>query len=103
MSDAFEADTALNNVFDYTQDVYAAYFTLQKQFKNLGVKGGLRAEQTNTLSHLVTTNETFTNDYLSKSFIRNGIDVLTQHKARPHSEQDKEIYRIVVKKWNEKK
>ena len=37
-----------------------------------------------------------TNDYLKKSGIRNGIDVLTQHVSRPHTEQDKEIYRIAV-------
>ena len=43
------------------------------------------------------------NDYQNQSFIRNGIDVLTQHIARPHSDQDKEIYRIVVEKWNSKK
>ena len=44
-----------------------------------------------------------TNEYLDKSCIRNGIDVLTQHVARPHSKQDKEIYRIAVHKWNDKK
>ncbi len=47
--------------------------------------------------------DALSNEYLNKSFIRNGIDILTQHKARPHSEQDKEIYRIAVQKWNEKK
>ena len=36
------------------------------------------------------------NIYLNKSNIRNGIDILTQHVARPHTEQDKEIYRIAV-------
>jgi DNA (cytosine-5)-methyltransferase 1 len=41
-----------------------------------------------------------TNEYLKKSHIRNGIDILTQHVARPHTEQDKEIYRIAVKQWN---
>jgi len=40
------------------------------------------------------------NGYLNDSFIRNGIDVLTQHISRPHSDQDKEIYRIAVQKWN---
>jgi DNA (cytosine-5)-methyltransferase 1 len=35
-------------------------------------------------------------EYLNSSGIRNGIDVLTQHVARPHTEQDKEIYRIAV-------
>ncbi|MGE9313390.1 DNA cytosine methyltransferase [Niabella sp. CJ426] len=41
-----------------------------------------------------------TNEYLSGKAIRNGIEILTQHIARPHSDQDKEIYRIAVKKWN---
>ncbi|RBL93300.1 DNA cytosine methyltransferase [Chitinophaga flava] len=41
------------------------------------------------------------NSYLETNKIRNGIDVLTQHVARPHTEQDKEIYRIAVTKWNE--
>lgn len=39
------------------------------------------------------------NDYLQFARIRNGLDILTQHVARPHTEQDKEIYRIVVQKW----
>lgn len=39
------------------------------------------------------------NDYLQFAKIRNGIDVLTQHVARPHTDQDKEIYRITVEKW----
>lgn len=34
--------------------------------------------------------------YLNNTGIRNGIDILTQHVARPHTEQDKEIYRIAV-------
>lgn len=46
---------------------------------------------------------TKTNDYLDHSFIRNGIDILTQHIARPNTKQDKEIYRIAVEKWNSKK
>ncbi|MBW8684691.1 DNA cytosine methyltransferase [Chitinophaga rhizophila] len=41
-----------------------------------------------------------TNEYLKQSHIRNGINVLTQHIARPHTKQDKEIYRIAVNKWN---
>tara|TARA_X000000950_G_C13720300_1_gene579941 strand:- start:56 stop:910 length:855 start_codon:yes stop_codon:yes gene_type:complete len=38
-------------------------------------------------------------DYLDAFSLRNGIDVLTQHVARPNNDQDKEIYRIAVKKW----
>lgn len=41
--------------------------------------------------------------YLKDSHIRNGIDVVTQHIARPHNEQDKEIYRIAVRKWYDHK
>jgi len=44
-----------------------------------------------------------TNSWLKESGVRNGIDVLTQHVARPHTIQDKEIYRITVDKWNDKK
>lgn len=43
------------------------------------------------------------NEYLNNSNIRNGINILTQHKSRPHSEQDKEIYKIAVQKWTAKK
>ena len=37
--------------------------------------------------------------YLRDSHIRNGVEVLTQHLARPHIERDKEIYRVAVQKW----
>lgn len=40
------------------------------------------------------------NDYLRFAKIRNGINILTQHISRPHTEQDKEIYKITVEKWN---
>lgn len=40
------------------------------------------------------------NDYLEVSKIRNGIDIVTQHICRPHTEQDKEIYRIAVELMN---
>ncbi|HHT9108182.1 MAG TPA: DNA cytosine methyltransferase [Candidatus Wunengus sp. YC63] len=43
------------------------------------------------------------NDYLRFAKIRNGFDVLTQHVTRPHAKQDKEIYRITVKKWKTNK
>ncbi|MBL7848216.1 MAG: DNA (cytosine-5-)-methyltransferase [Cyclobacteriaceae bacterium] len=36
------------------------------------------------------------NKYLLQSNIRNGLEVLTQHISRPHTTQDKEIYRIAI-------
>jgi len=38
-------------------------------------------------------------DYLFQAHIRNGLDFTSQHIARPHNMQDKEIYRIAVNKW----
>lgn len=43
------------------------------------------------------------NQWLEATHIRNSIKVLTQHVARPHTLQDKEIYRIAVEKWLTKK
>lgn len=46
--------------------------------------------------------KTTTTTYLESHSLRNGIDILTQHIARPHREQDKEIYKIAVHKWEKK-
>jgi len=44
------------------------------------------------------------NKYLTESGIKSYDLPVTWHSARPHTEQDKEIYRIAVNKWvNEKK
>lgn len=40
-------------------------------------------------------------EYLHLVGIRNGIDILTQHVARPQTVQDKEIYRIAAEKWKQ--
>lgn len=39
---------------------------------------------------------TKTNDYLQSNAIRNGIDFVTQHIARPHNEKDLMIYRLAI-------
>jgi DNA (cytosine-5)-methyltransferase 1 len=43
------------------------------------------------------------NNWLKVAQIRKSINVLTLHITRPHTSQDKEIYRIAVEKWNNKK
>lgn len=48
------------------------------------------------------TYKTEATEYLKSHALRNGIDILTQHLARPHREQDKEIYKIAVQKWEKK-
>ena len=47
-----------------------------------------------------TTYSKASTEFLSISGIRNGINILTQHVARPHTEQDKEIYRIAIEQLN---
>ena len=42
-------------------------------------------------------------EYLESTGIRNGIEFTTQHIARPHNENDLEIYRIAVELWKNKK
>lgn len=44
-----------------------------------------------------------TNEYLEQSNIRNGLDFVTQHIARPNNENDLEIYKIAVEEWNKGK
>ncbi|MFB6320226.1 DNA cytosine methyltransferase [Saccharicrinis sp. FJH54] len=43
--------------------------------------------------------KSYRGNYLFQSQIRNGLDFTTQHIARPHTEQDKGIYRLAVEKW----
>lgn len=43
------------------------------------------------------------NDYLKTFELRNGVNFVTQHIARPHNERDLEIYRIAIIKWLQKK
>lgn len=47
---------------------------------------------------LVTKYKKVTTEYLSRFEIRNGVDFVTQHIARPHNEGDLEIYKIAIKK-----
>jgi len=61
----------------------------------------LKAGEGKLLSTEYTTNEK--TGYLFDKKIRNGLDFTTLHIARPNNEQDKEIYRIAVNKWNSKK
>jgi len=63
-TDSWEIDDSLNNQFIYNEDVIAAYLiwngTIKEKF---GYQLGLRAEQTYTLSELITTDEDFVNNY----------------------------------------
>lgn len=64
-SNDFQLDSNLSNNFIYTENIYAAYSTFSGTIKNFGYQLGLRAEEANTLSNSVTTNETFSNNYFN--------------------------------------
>lgn len=38
-------------------------------------------------------------DYLTQFNLRNGVDFVSQHIARPHNSRDLEIYKIAINKW----
>lgn len=63
LSDTYINDINISNQFIYNEDVYAAYVIWNSSIKKFGYQVGLRAEQTNTNSELVTTDENFTNNY----------------------------------------
>ena len=47
----------------------------------------------------ITKYKSDTTEYLNKFEIRNGIDFVSQHIARPHNNRDLEIYKIAIIKW----
>ena len=61
----FVADTNLNNVFEYQQNVSAAYAIFGKQYKKTGIKLGNRIEQTVVNTRLINTNEKNNQNYFS--------------------------------------
>ena len=47
----------------------------------------------------ITKYQSETTEYLEKHQLRNGVDFVTQHIARPHNDRDLAIYKIAIKKW----
>lgn len=47
----------------------------------------------------VTKYQSETTEYLDKYQLRNGVDFVTQHIARPHNNRDLAIYKIAINKW----
>ncbi len=63
VDNSYVLDTNTSNNFVYSENIYAAYSTLSGAIKNFGYQFGLRAEQANTSSNLITTEEKFVNNY----------------------------------------
>jgi len=47
----------------------------------------------------ITKYKTDTTEYLKQFELRNGVDFVSQHIARPHNDRDLKIYEIAIKKW----
>lgn len=59
----YSNDTLLINRFRYTQNTFAPYITLSRQYKKLGLKAGVRAEPTYTLAELVNAGNAVNQNY----------------------------------------
>lgn len=62
--DIFYYDSSLSNVFNYKENVEAAYVNADKEFGKWGMQLGLRAEYTQTTGYSATYNQTTKRDYL---------------------------------------
>jgi len=61
----FVSDPGLTNTFEFDQDVFALYGSLAYEGEKWGLKGGLRLENTDLNTILVTTGETNDQNYTS--------------------------------------
>lgn len=64
-SGVYVPDVGISNASDYAQTVQALYAQASREWGPLGLQLGLRAEQATTTFDLLTTDESFDNDYAS--------------------------------------
>lgn len=80
---------------------YPVFNKIKKEFNTSQIFSDLKklkpGEQNNVTKYANKTTE-----YLDKFELRNGVDFVTQHIARPHNERDLKIYKIAIKKWLKK-
>ncbi len=55
----------LSNLFEYKENIHAAYLTYSNNFGKFGIKGGVRVEDLISHGKQVTTNESFSENYLN--------------------------------------
>ncbi|WP_439516501.1 outer membrane beta-barrel protein [Sediminibacterium sp.] len=61
----FEPDVLRSNEFTYTERIAAGYISFSKSYKNFGLKGGFRIEQTNTNGVSSTLSAVNRNSYIN--------------------------------------
>ena len=62
---AFVPDVGVNNAYEFDERVQAVYAQASREWGAIGLQAGVRAEQAATTFDLLTTNESFDNDYAS--------------------------------------
>lgn len=84
---------SLHLLIDELSASYLPLYTVKNIFNDLPKlqAGGGKDKYLNYASEI--------NNYMRFAKIRDGIGILTQHVSRPHTNHDKEIYRITVEKW----
>ncbi|WP_271783688.1 DNA cytosine methyltransferase [Aquimarina algiphila] len=80
---------------------YPKFSKVNKSWKVQDLLTDLKKLKPGEQNH-ITKYEKASTDYLNKFELRNGVDFVTQHIARPHNERDLEIYKIAVNKWLKK-
>lgn len=78
-----------------------SYPEFEKQNKNWKVSDllkDLKKLKPGEQNHL-TKYKADSSEYLRKFELRNGVDFVTQHLARPHNHRDLAIYKIAISKW----
>lgn len=58
-------NTGFTNNFEFNEQIHAAYLLTAARIAQWEMEVGLRGEKTNTLAHLITTDERFTLDYFN--------------------------------------
>ena len=80
---------------------YPVFDTINEVFTISQILSDLKKLKPGELNN-VTKYANPTTEYLEKFEIRNGVDFVTQHVARPHIERDLSIYKIAINKWLKK-
>ena len=62
---AFVPDVGINNAYEFDERVQALYVQAAREWGAIGVQAGVRAEQATTTFDLLTTDQSFDNDYAS--------------------------------------
>lgn len=77
---------------------YPKFTKVEHDFKVKDLLSDLKSLKPGEQS-LVSNYNSDSTAYLNQFEIRNGVDFVTQHIARPHNSRDLSIYEIAIKKW----